>query len=399
VITGMGAVTPLGCGVDALFDRWVAGDVAIEDGAGRCADFDPVAAVGRKESRRTDRYTQLTIAAADEAISQAGWDHGIPYDPEMVGCVIGSAVGGQETVEHAIDILRTRGAEAVSPMTVPMLMANAAPGQIALRHGFHGSAFTTVSACASGGHALGVAMRMIQSGECHAVVAGGADAPLTDVAIAAFANMEATSPTGESRPFDRRRNGFVMAEGAGVLVLEDAERASARGATVLGELAGYASTDDAFHITAPRPDGGPAARAMERALADAQLGPLDVSYVNAHGTGTALNDLTETLAIKRALGDHAHEIPVSSLKSSVGHMIGGAGACEAIVTVCALRARVAPPTLGYAEPDPELDLDYVPGSARSLEVSGPAGAVGLSNSFGFGGHNVVLCVREAVASA
>jgi len=396
VITGTGAVTPLGTGVDALWDGWTAGAVGIADGVGGCVDFDATAFLERKEARRTDRVTHLALVAAAEALEQAGWTGGPPCDPERVGCIMGSGVGGIATTEESARRLFEGGRRSVSPLTIPMMMINAAPALIAMHHGLRGPTYSVVSACAAGGHAIGTAMRAIQVGDCDAVVTGGSEASLTALGLGAFEIMEATSPTGDSRPFDARRNGFVMGEGAGVLVLEAAETAAARGAVVLAELAGYGTTDDAFHITAPEPRGRAAARAIELALADARVTPAEVDYVNAHGTSTLLNDAAETTAIKRALGGHAATVPVSSLKSSIGHLIGAAGAVEAIATVCALRDRVAPPTLGYEEPDVGLDLDYVPRTARPLSVSGDR-AVGLSNSFGFGGHNVVLCLAEAAA--
>jgi 3-oxoacyl-[acyl-carrier-protein] synthase II len=277
------------------------------------------------------------------------------------------------------------------------MMGNAASGLLAMRHGLRGPVFGVMSACASGAHAIGAAARMIESGEAQAVLAGGAEATLTPLTKAAFAAMEATSPTGISRPFDARRDGFVMGEGAGVLVLESEELARERGARVLGEVLGYAATSDAHHLTAPDPSGDSAALAISRALADAGLTPDELDYVNAHGTSTPLNDRSETTALKRALGsDRARQIPVSSTKSAIGHLLGAAGAVEAIATVLALRDRVAPPTLGYEQREVGLDLDYVPDGPRPLQLRmngrGPKPAVAISNSFGFGGHNAVLCL-------
>jgi 3-oxoacyl-[acyl-carrier-protein] synthase II len=287
----------------------------------------------------------------------------------------------------------------VSPLAVPLMMTNAAAGLLAMRHGLRGQTFSVGSACAAGSHAIGVATRMIQAGDARAVVAGGAEAALTPLATAAFAAMDATSPSGISRPFDARRDGFVMGEGAGVLVLEEESAARVRGARVLGEVLGYAATSDAHHLTAPEPAGRGAAEAIRRALRDADLSAAGIDYVNAHGTSTPLNDRAETNALKSALGPHAGRIPVSSTKSAIGHLLGAAGAVEAIATVLALRERVAAPTLGYEQPDDGLDLDYVPGRARALRTrqngAGPKPAVGLSNSFGFGGHNAVLCLAGA----
>ena len=400
VVTGVGAVTPLGVGASELFERWAAGRCGIEDGVGRCSEFDPASAMSSKEVRRSDRFTQLAVAACAEALEDAGWSGELPYDPARVGCVIGTGIGGLGTMEAGHDTLRDRGPERVSPLSVPLMMTNAAAAVLAMRNGFRGHVYSVGSACAASANALGAATRMIQCGDADAVVAGGAEATLTPLATAAFAAMEATSKSGVSRPFDARRDGFVMGEGAGVLVLEAAEAARARGARVLGTVLGYAATSDAHHLTAPEPDGRGAADAIARALADAELAPTDVDYINAHGTSTPLNDRAETVALKAALGDYAMLVPVSSTKSAIGHLLGAAGAVEAIATLLALQGRVAPPTLGYEQPDEGMDLDYVPGRARPLAPHrnghGPQPAVALSSSFGFGGHNAVLCL-EGVA--
>jgi 3-oxoacyl-[acyl-carrier-protein] synthase II len=273
-------------------------------------------------------------------------------------------------------------------------MSNAAAGTVAMRHSLRGQSYGVASACAAGAHAIGTAVRMIQAGDADAVVCGGAEAALTGLARAGFAAMGATSESGVSRPFDARRDGFVMGEGAGVLVLEDESVASARGARVLGEVLGYGATSDAYHLTAPEPEGSGAARAVSLALADAGVSPGELSYVNAHGTSTPLNDRSETAALKTALGDAASRVPVSSTKSAIGHLLGAAGAVEAIATVLALRRRLAPPTLGFGEREEGLDLDYVPDSARPL-ANGNGRAIGMSNSFGFGGHNAVLVFGSA----
>jgi 3-oxoacyl-[acyl-carrier-protein] synthase II len=397
LITGVGAVTPLGVGAQELYQGWVSARSGIEDGLGTCADFDPTEFMTTKEARRSDRFAQLAIAAGSQAVADAGWEDWPPADAADIGCVIGSGIGGMQTFETACDVLRERGPERVSPLAIPLIMGNAAAGLVAMRQGLQGPVFGVMSACASGTHAIGEAARMIKSGEAQAILAGGAEATLTPLAKAAFGAMEATSPTGISRPFDARRDGFVMGEGAGVLVLESEELAKERGARVLGEILGYASTADAHHLTAPEPTGRPAALAITRALKNAGVLPEDVAYVNAHGTSTQLNDASETAAIKLALGEHAYHVPVSSTKSAIGHLLGAAGAVEAIVTVLALNDRVAPPTLNYEEQDEGLDLDYVPGSARPLVVNGNGHgrAVALSNSFGFGGHNAVLCLGDA----
>ena len=392
VITGVGAVTPLGVGARTLHERWSAGRSGIEDGLGRCDEFEAKEHLSVKEVRRSDRFTQLALTAADEALADAGWDDDTPGDRDRSACVIGTGIGGITTIEEQHSIMLERGPERVSPLGIPILMANAASGVMAMKHGLRGQSFGTVSACAAGAHAIGIAARLIAYGDADSAVTGGTESTLTPLTIAGFSKMEALSKEGISRPFDRRRDGFVLGEGAGVLVLEEEEGARERGARILGRLAGYASTSDAYHLTAPEPGGRGAARAIGLALADAGLEAADVDYVNAHGTSTPLNDRAETEAIKAALGERASAVPVSSTKSAIGHLLGAAGAVEAIATLLALRDRIAPPTLGYEEPDEGLDLDYVPGKARPLPA-GDGPVVGISNAFGFGGHNVVLCIE------
>ncbi|HEU4703434.1 MAG TPA: beta-ketoacyl-ACP synthase II [Conexibacter sp.] len=397
VITGVGAVTPLGVGADVLLRRWVAGESGIADGEGACRDFVATDHLSKKEIRRADRFAHLAMVASDEALASAGWAGELPYASERVACVLATGIGGLGSLEQQHDLLRDEGAKAVSPLSVPLFMVNAGAAALSMRHGLRGPAFSVGSACAAGSHAIGTAARMIQAGDADAVVTGGAEATLTPLARASFVAAGALSPSGISRPFDARRDGFVMGEGAGILVLEDAERAAERGATVLGELRGYASTSDAYHLTATEPDGTYAAAALEAALADAGLAPEQVDYVNAHGTSTELNDSSETKAIKRVFGEElARTVPISSTKSSIGHLLGAAGAVEAIATLLALRERTLPPTLGLEQPDPELDLDFVPLSARPLEPKAQR-PVALSNSFGFGGHNVVLCLEGVAA--
>ena len=396
VVTGLGAVTPLGIGAQPLHERWAAGEVGIVDGAGTCTDFEPKDFLSVKEIRRLDRFSQLGIVAADEAIEQAGWNGELPYDSMRIGCIIATGIGGIETVETQHDVMRDRGAKMVSPLGIPLYMPNAGAAAVSMKHGLQGQMYGLVSACSGGAHAIGSALRMIQYGDADAVVAGGAEAALTAFGFACFNSMQALSPTGMSRPFDARRDGFVMGEGAGVMVLEEEGAARERGATILGKVIGYGSTADAYHLTAPQPDGAPAARAIELALADAGVTPDGVAYVNAHGTSTQLNDSAETAALKRALGeDRAKQIPVSSTKSSIGHLLGAAGAVEAVATIEALNTRVIPPSLGYEVPDPELDLDYVPGEARPLISANGGPPVAISNSFAFGGHNVSLILQGA----
>ena len=402
IITGVGAVTPLGVGARALHERWLARRSGIADGEGACVDFEPGDFMAAKEARRSDRFVQLAIAAGALALADAGWEASAPpCDPAIVGCVIGSGIGGMGTFERSCDELRERGPERVSPLAIPLIMGNAASGVLAMRHVLRGPVFGVMSACASGAHAIGTAAQLIFSDQAEAVIAGGAEATLTPLARAAFAAMDATSPSGVSRPFDARRDGFVMGEGAGVLVLESAELARERGARMLGEVLGYGASADAHHLTAPTPSGESAAVAIVHALEDAGVSADRLDYVNAHGTSTPAGDAAETAALKRALGaEHAKRVPVSSTKSAIGHLLGAAGAVEAIATVLALRDRVAPPTLGYEQPDELLDLDYVPDGPRPLRPrangNGSSGAaVGISNSFGFGGHNAVLCLGGA----
>ncbi len=395
VITGMGAVTPLGVGARALHERWTAGVCGVRDGEAPCAEFEPTDFLSRKEARRADRCTQLAIAACEEALRDAGWDDGLPYDPRRIGCIIGTGIGGIGTLEHNHTLLERDGAKAVSPLAVPLMMSNAPAAALSMRHDLRGHVYGIVSACAAGAHAIGSAVRAIQAGDAIAVVTGGAEAALTPLSKAAFAALDATSTSGVSRPFDIRRDGFVMGEGAGVLVLEDGDAARSRGARILGTVRGYGATSDAFHITAPHERGEGALAAIEAALRDAGLGVGEIDYVNAHGTSTPLNDRAETLAIKSAFGDYAAGLPVSSTKSAIGHLLGAAGAVEAVATLLALRDRIAPPTLGWEERDPDLDLDYVPGAARPFEVPDGRNATAISNSFGFGGHNVVLCLEAA----
>jgi 3-oxoacyl-[acyl-carrier-protein] synthase II len=392
VVTGVGAVTPLGIGARTLFDRWMAGETGMEGLEAPCSDFEPTAHLSKKEVRRADRFTQLALVAGDEAVASAGWDGELPYDPARIGTVVGTGIGGLGTMEHGHDMLRDEGPGKVPPLSVPLMMGNAAPGVLAMRNGFRGPSFGVVSACAAAGHAIGTAMRMIQHGEADAVMTGGAEAALTPLSRAAFAALDATSPTGISRPFDRRRDGFVMGEGAGILILEDEDRALARGATILGVVRGYGASSDAHHLTAPEVQGRGAAAAIRVALADAGLEPEGIDYVNAHGTSTPLNDRAETVALKNALGDHARDVPVSSTKSAIGHLLGAAGAVEAIATIYALQERVAPPTLGFEEAEEDLDLDYVPGRAKPLATNGRP-PIAMSNSFGFGGHNAVLVLE------
>lgn len=392
VVTGIGAVTPLGIGADTLHAAAVRGDNGIVDGMGRCAEFDGQKMLGRREAHRMDRFCQLAVAAADEAVDQAGWSGSPPVPAERVPCVIGTAIGGLNTIEAQLATMQREGPEYVSPLTVPMLMGNAAAAQLSMRFGLRGEASALVAACSGGAQAVVAGVRAIRAGEADAALVGGAEAMLTEFTRAIFAASGALSPTGTSVPFDRRRDGFILGEGAGVLVLEEAEVARARGARVLGEILGYGVTTDGYHLTAPEPTGAMAAAAIRAALADGGVDAGELSYINAHGTGTTLNDSTEVTALRAALGDALAGIPISSTKSYIGHLLGAAGAVESIATLQALRHRMAPPTRGLTEPDEALGrLTHAP-TALPLVPSGD-GCVGLTNSMGFGGHNVAIAIR------
>jgi 3-oxoacyl-[acyl-carrier-protein] synthase II len=405
VITGLGAVTPVGVGVPDYWDAITAGrsgvgpltmvdaDPLPSKVAAQCDEFDPQAALGAKQARRLDRCTQFALAAAHEAWREAELDGQV--DKDMVGVVFATGIGGIGSLLASDKVMREKGPSRVSAFTVPQLMPNAAAGQIAMAFGLRGPNFTTTTACAASNHALGMAFRCVQTGEADAMVAGGSEAAFVDIALTAFSQMTALStkhnqrPTEASRPFDALRDGFVMGEGAGALILEERDAALRRGATIYAELAGFGQSADAFHITAPSEDGGGAALAMRRALASAHVAPEEVGYINAHGTSTQQGDISETRAIKLTFGEHARQLPVSSTKSMVGHLFGAAGAVEGIATVLALRDGLLPPTINQTDPDPECDLDYVPNQARKADVE-----VGLSNGFGFGGHNAVVVFRR-----
>jgi 3-oxoacyl-[acyl-carrier-protein] synthase II len=359
--------------------------------------FDPETRLGRKETRRTDRFTQLALVAADEAITDAGLSlatSGENGDNSHVGVIIGTGIGGLVTLLDNMDTFREKGHKRVSALMVPMMMPNAAAGQIAIKYGIHGMATSLASACATGTNALGEATELIRRGTAEVMICGGSESVVHPLAMAAMANMGAVSlrnedPQRASRPFDAERDGFLMGEGAAVLVLEKLEHALARGTRIYAEVAGYGASSDAFHITAPDEDGRGAALSMEAALRDGRLHAEEVDYINAHGTSTPLNDRMETLAIHRAFGDHARKVPVSSTKSMIGHLMGAAGAAEAIACVKTLETGIIHPTINYEYPDPECDLDYVPNQARETHPR-----TVLSNSFGFGGHNATLIFRR-----
>ena len=357
--------------------------------------FDPAEYMDRKEIKRADPYTQYAVSASKQAMRDAGLDGGVNgYDPDRIGVILGSGTGGLKTFEQQHDVYRERGASKISPFFIPMFITDIAAGIVSMQFNAKGPNYATVSACATAAHAIGDAFRTIQYGDADVMICGGSEAAVTPMAIAGFANMKALSerndsPGTASRPFDKTRDGFVMGEGAGVVVLEELEHALKRGARIYAEVAGYGATGDAYHLTAPAPDGEGAQRAMKRALNDAGLGPADVQYINAHGTSTPANDLNETRAIKAVFGEHAHAVNVSSTKGSTGHMLGAAGAVEFIISSLAVQEGVIPPTINYETPDPECDLNYTPNASVRREVT-----AAISNSFGFGGHNVSLAVRK-----
>ncbi len=401
VVTGLGPVTPVGIGVDDFWAGLVAGRNGIRtitrfpiddlpvSVAGEVADFEPTDFLEPKEVRRTDRFTQFAIASAKLAFEDAG-------RPEVVsergGSVYATGIGGIETLLSAHSVLLEKGPGRVSPFMVPMLMSNAPAGHIAMLYGFTGPNYCTISACASSNHAIGEGMRMIRDGYLDVCIAGGSESATNPLTVAAFAQMTALTknpdPETASRPFDAERNGFVLSEGACALVLESEEHARARGARIYCEVAGYGASADAYHITAPDPKGSGATLAMRWALRDAQAEPEAVTYVNAHGTSTPLNDAAETAAIKNVLGDHAKQVAVSSTKSMTGHMLGAAGAVEGAACALAIANGAIPPTIHYATPDPDCDLDVTPNDARELQVE-----LALSNSFGFGGQNASVAFR------
>ncbi len=378
-VTGLGAVTCCGTGVEALWDGLLHPSVV----GGPVRDFEPKDWFGPKEVRQLDRFAQLSMASADMAVRDAG---DLAVDPAKAGVVFATGVGGLETLAGQVAVFNEKGGDRVSPRLVPMMMANAGAAGISMRLNWRGPSEVICTACAAGTHAIAAAARLVASGRCDVVIGGGAEASMVPVALAAFGNMTALSTSGHSRPFDVRRDGFVMTEGAAALVLEDWDRAVARGATIYAELAGSASTSDAHHITAPAPDGAGAVNCMELALADAEIAPAAVGHINAHGTSTPLNDLAEARAITKVFGEPGPL--VTSTKGVTGHGLAAAGAIEAIAAVLTIHHATIPPTAGYGQPDPEITIQVVHGEPRPWQPS----AV-LSNSFGFGGHNGCLVMQ------
>jgi len=405
VITGTGVISPVGKDTNSFWESLVEGrhgiapltmlDASVYKVklAAEVKDFDPMLYMDRKEARRMDRYCQFAVAAAKEAVESSGIVFG-DMDPFDVGVIIGTGVGGLHTMQTQYEELLLKGGpDRVSPLFIPMMISNMAAGRVSMNYGLKGANYCVTTACASGAHAIGEAFRLIKHGYLKAVITGGAEAPITPIALGGFSNMKALNLTDDpdraSLPFDLDRGGFVIAEGAGIVVLETMEGAVARGATILAEVAGYGATADAYHITSPDPDGTGAAQAMRLAMKEAGVTPEEVSYINAHGTGTDLNDKYETLAIKAALGDAAYKTAISSTKSVTGHLLGAAGGVEAIACALAIRDGMIPPTIGLTTPDPQCDLDYTPNKARAAKIT-----VALSNSLGFGGQNASLLFRK-----
>ena len=405
VVTGAGMVTPVGLSVDETWTNLLAG----KSGAApitkfdpsrlqvrfacEVKGFDPLKYLERKEAKRMDLFAQFAMAAAHQAITQAGLEGKFP-NPERSGVVIGSGIGGMQTFEEWTSVYLTKGPDRVTPFFVPMFIPDIAAGHVSIRYGLKGPNFATVSACSSSAHAIGESYELIKEGKADCMVTGGAEAAIVGIAIAGFQNMKALSTRNEapeqaSRPFDKERDGFVLGDGGAVLVLESLEHATSRGATILGEIVGYGMSADAHHITAPCADGDGARRAMLDCLQDGGLEPAEVGYINAHGTSTPLGDIAETMAVKAVFGEHAKELIFGSTKSMTGHLLGGAGALEFLISLLVVRTGKIPPTINQTTPDPDCDLDSAPNRMVERKVD-----LALSNSFGFGGHNVALAVRR-----
>ncbi len=405
VVTGIGVVSPIGNGIESFRENLFSGKSGIGNIsnfdtsdfqvkiAGEVKDFDPALVLSKKEIGRLDEYIIFAVAASDEAVKDAQLENGID-DMDRVGVIVGSGVGGLKTIEAQHERLLTKGPHGVSPFFIPMHISDMAAGKISMLWGFKGPNYCVVSACSTAAHAIGDAMRLIQYGDADIIISGGAEASVRPLSVAGFSRMKALSTRNEepekaSRPFDKERDGFVMGEGAAILVLEEAEHAKNRGVEIYCEIAGYGATADAYHLTAPSPGGEGAIRAMNRAINDANLKPTDIDYLNAHGTSTLYNDKTETEAIKGVFGDHAYDLHISSTKSMMGHLLGASGGVEAIASILAINNNQIPPTINYETPDPECDLNYTPNKAVSTDVK-----AAISNSFGFGGHNAVILMKE-----
>ena len=405
VITGLGAITPIGLNVETFWANLCAGksgarhithidasDLGCKVAA-TVEGYDPLEHFDKKEARKTDRFTQFAIVSARQAVKDAGLEID-EKEALRTGAYVGCGIGGLSTIEEQHSVLIERGAKRVSPLLIPRIITNMAAGMVAIDLGLKGPNICIVTACATGTHCIGDASHVIRRGEADVMLAGGAEASITRLGVAGFSNMNALTsrnddPEKASRPFDKERDGFVIGEGAGILVLEELEHAKTRGAKIYAEIIGYGMSCDAYHMTAPDPEGDGAARALRAALDSARINPDEVDYINAHGTSTPLNDKLETMAIKTVCGDHAYQLAVSSNKSMIGHLLGAAGAVEAIATVLTIGRSVIPPTINYERPDPECDLDYVPNTARETPVR-----VAMSNSLGFGGHNCSIVLRK-----
>lgn len=403
VVTGMGAITPIGNNVNDFWSNAKRGKLGIDfvtlvdkdevsvKVAGEVKNFNAEELIGKKESKRLDRFSQFALVAADEAIKSAGLDLD-NMDRNRIGVIVGSGIGGFQTIESEITKM-ARDSKRVSPFFIPMAIINMASGNISIKYGLKGPSTSVVTACATGTNSIGEAFRQIKHGYADCMLAGGVEAPITKIGIEGFASLKAlnssNNPSKSSIPFDKNRSGFVMGEGAGILVLESLESAKKRGAKILAEVVGYGSTCDAYHITSPDPEGEGASCAMLQAINEANIDPSEVSYINAHGTSTPFNDKFETIAIKRTFKDNAYKIPVSSTKSMTGHLLGAAGGIEAIICIEAIIDNFVPPTIGYENKDEECDLDYVPNEGRSHEVN-----YALTNSLGFGGHNATLLFKK-----
>lgn len=405
VITGLGIISPLGSEISIYWDHLVNGisgvgfiqsfdtDSLPVKIAAEVRDFDPLKYIDPKEIKRMDRVTQFGISASHQAIEDSDLLH-FQYNPERIGVVTGSGIGGISTLEAQHSILLSKGARFVSPFFIPMMIPDIIPGQIAIEWGFMGPNYSVTSSCSTASHAIGIAMMHIQNGDVDVMISGGSEASITPLCIAGFTNMKALSrrndePTKASRPFDLNRDGFVIGEGAGIVVLEEMEHAINRNAKIYAELAGYGFSADAYHITAPHPEGKGAVIAIEAAIRMSGIPKENFGYINAHGTSTPLNDKFETKAIKQVFGDMSHQINISSTKSMTGHLLGAAGAVELIALALALNHQTIPPTINYETPDPECDLNYTPNTAQKRRFG-----AGLSNNFGFGGHNAVLAVKQ-----
>ena len=407
VVTGLGAITPIGIGKDEYWESLIKGKSGVgyitrfdaEDFVTKIAaevkDFNPEDFMDKREIRRTDRFTQYALAGTYLALEDGDIDLSI-VNKDRVGVVIGSGIGGMETLEGEHTKLIEKGPKKVSPLFIPMMISNMAPGQISMKYGLKGPTMTITTACASGNHAIGEAFRMIQRGICDMIITGGCEAAITPLAIAGFNAMKALStrneePSKASRPFDKKRDGFVMGEGAGILVLEELNHALKRNATIYGEIVGYGASSDAYHITAPDPEAEGPRKAMELALLDGNVSYKEVDYINAHGTSTYYNDKLETLAVKKAFKEHAYKLNISSTKSMTGHLLGGAASIEAIATILAIKEGIIPPTINYEDPDEECDLNYTPNKAVKRDIE-----YAMSNSLGFGGHNGTILFKKFI---